>query len=410
MKLSISLFAFLNLIYIVSASGDLERCNAQCSVIRECNVLYSENTKNPMEKMPIWPPSLSKKPKVSQCYCNKMNEYETCLKCYYQPTPNKIPPKTEFEIECKALNAKLGSDPNANNPATSTTLNPSGVQTLPPSSSPTTGANPIPNTTTQNNGSKISNTSKLEDIKEDKESKNSKNNSSKYVLFGVIGCVALGGIIGFVVYNNKKKSRPESMPFYGNTVSSPNQYTTLDVPKSNTLNYNTNRTTNDNYYQQNTYNNYNYSNDNQFPAYQTMDYQYDNNTNPAVSSPNYQNYENVNTTINTMPTYDVVSNNNINTMQNENSVNYDNRRESMNQSMSMDQSMSQNNMAPISNSNNLTYTCSYPYEPKLDDELELRVNDKVKILEEFEDGWMKAMNITTGKEGMAPIVCVKETH
>jgi len=78
-------------------------------------------------------------------------------------------------------------------------------------------------------------------------------------------------------------------------------------------------------------------------------------------------------------------------------ANYESRRESM----MPDSHPTNTNVAGA-------YVCAYKYDPQLEDELELQVNDQVQIIEEYEDGWMKAVNLTTGKEGMAPRVCIKE--
>ncbi len=56
------------------------------------------------------------------------------------------------------------------------------------------------------------------------------------------------------------------------------------------------------------------------------------------------------------------------------------------------------------------FVVAYKYDPQLDDELALHIDDQIQIIEEYEDGWMKAYNITTGQEGMAPRVCIKEVE
>ena len=198
------------------------------------------------------------------------------------------------------------------------------------------------------------------------------------------------GAIGFFVYNNKKKERPESMPFYGNSAS-PSKYSSIDLKNknmsyisthsfSNNIQYSSSIQNKNQYYQNN---NYDY---NQPPSYET------------IENNQYQttDYNNVTSAVNTASTDALIVNNH-------DSVAYDTRRESMQQS---NNEPSNDNAQPTGE----IYNCTYPYEPKLDDELELKVNDEIQIIEEFEDGWMKAVNLTTQKEGMAPIVCVKPTN
>ncbi|ORX91610.1 hypothetical protein K493DRAFT_303932 [Basidiobolus meristosporus CBS 931.73] len=52
------------------------------------------------------------------------------------------------------------------------------------------------------------------------------------------------------------------------------------------------------------------------------------------------------------------------------------------------------------------YTCIYPYEPILPDELHILPNDRVAILMSFEDGWGVGRNLTRGGEGALPLACL----
>jgi len=209
-------------------------------------------------------------------------------------------------------------------------------------------------------------------------------------MYSVIGAVVVVAVVGFFVYNNKKKSRPESMPFFGNTATSPRPYTTLDIPKDNnaTLQYGNNNTM-------------------AYSSTSPLNYEY-NQTNTQYESQygqygsEYQQFENTNSTNYVGTAVGASTTAATAAGLSENSISYDPRRESMNQSANI--SINETGQ------NSQVYTCSYPYEPKLDDEFELRINDEIQIIEEFEDGWMKAYNRTTMKEGMAPIVCIKPSN
>ncbi|KAK9696582.1 hypothetical protein K7432_012381, partial [Basidiobolus ranarum] len=64
--------------------------------------------------------------------------------------------------------------------------------------------------------------------------------------------------------------------------------------------------------------------------------------------------------------------------------------------------------ATIVSSSLPTYTCVYPYEPTLPDELRILPHDKVMVLMTFEDGWGVGRNITRGGEGALPIACLSK--
>ncbi|ORX96040.1 hypothetical protein K493DRAFT_21471 [Basidiobolus meristosporus CBS 931.73] len=55
-----------------------------------------------------------------------------------------------------------------------------------------------------------------------------------------------------------------------------------------------------------------------------------------------------------------------------------------------------------------TYTCIYPYEPTLPDELRIYPQDTVVILMTFEDGWGIGRNLTRGGEGALPLACLSK--
>ncbi|ORX85775.1 hypothetical protein BCR32DRAFT_80359 [Anaeromyces robustus] len=201
------------------------------------------------------------------------------------------------------------------------------------------------------------------------------------------------------------------MPFFGNTASSPNQYATLssskEVSTTNlTSDYNsqyygdttTAADSNNQYYGQ-SYDNQNYNqgyNQNYDQGYnQNYDQGYNQDYNSQYPANQYPagNYENEIAAPQGAPpsSYDAAVPPPVPT------TTYESRRESMNP----------NSHPTVSNITG-AYICAYKYDPQLDDELALQVNDQVQIIEEYEDGWMKAVNLTTGKEGMAPRVCIKE--
>ncbi|KAJ1929477.1 hypothetical protein IWQ60_001159 [Tieghemiomyces parasiticus] len=48
----------------------------------------------------------------------------------------------------------------------------------------------------------------------------------------------------------------------------------------------------------------------------------------------------------------------------------------------------------------------YPFTPRMDDELQLTPGDVLLLIKIFDDGWAVANNLTTGREGAIPLVCV----
>jgi len=59
------------------------------------------------------------------------------------------------------------------------------------------------------------------------------------------------------------------------------------------------------------------------------------------------------------------------------------------------------------------YTAIYSYEPNMDDELIINVNDRIHLLEMYKDGWGYGKNVTTGQIGVLPLNRLKieeKTH
>jgi SH3 domain. len=176
------------------------------------------------------------------------------------------------------------------------------------------------------------------------------------------------------------------MPFYGNAAS-PTKYPSVDLGNKNTITYTT----------------MDYSNSHPLQNYQSS-YDYTHSSQPYeanqyLSSYGYDNATTAPTAVTTDATVYAASVEPT-VYAESNEPTYDVRRESKNQFVNPIPSDNYNPNASI-------FNCTYPYDPKLDDELELKINDQIQIIEEYEDGWMKAINLTTKKEGMAPIVCVK---
>ncbi|KAI8618252.1 hypothetical protein BC830DRAFT_963959 [Chytriomyces sp. MP71] len=51
----------------------------------------------------------------------------------------------------------------------------------------------------------------------------------------------------------------------------------------------------------------------------------------------------------------------------------------------------------------------YAFQPERDDELALRMGDKVLVLHAFDDGWSYGKNLSTGQEGNFPSDCLEAT-
>ncbi|KAL0082892.1 hypothetical protein J3Q64DRAFT_1614687, partial [Phycomyces blakesleeanus] len=48
----------------------------------------------------------------------------------------------------------------------------------------------------------------------------------------------------------------------------------------------------------------------------------------------------------------------------------------------------------------------HPYPPQVDDELSLSIGDIVCLALSFDDGWALGFNITSGRKGVFPTVCI----
>jgi len=317
---------------------------------------------NRLKRFTAYPPQNDD---LGKCYCRLMDKYFACLSCYASKTPGEKYIKEDIEMNCKLFNFPMNTD-------TQTDPNATG----------TTNAQQTQGASVENKNSTIT---KIKPDKIEQDKKKSSGGSSHIGLI-IIGVVAAAGVIGFIVYTRKQKQRPESMPFFGNTATSPNQYATLNTPKEMSMSESTNNLTtdyNNQYYNDNGYNDTN----NQYYGQNNYNQQnqYDNNYSGYNNQYPSNSYEN-----------DVVSGN-YPPPPAPATGNYESRRESM-----------MPNSQPTGTSFTGVYVVAYKYDPQLDDELELQVNDQVQIIEEYEDGWMKAVNLTTGKEGMAPRVCIKE--
>jgi len=410
-------------------------CDINTDICRDCEILlYCHEEHKNSNRIPIYPPDkIDKEIETGKCYCANENieKYKSCIMCHYNFVTRQNPPSNaQIDVKCKKLlegtpgkqvdtkTTKAGNENVQSSETVSAAAevqNPSIVNGANTATNANDNTNNVVSTGTNtgvgaNNGTGASTMGTQNSTNGSINSGNngSKNNNSNGksklpIILSVIGAVLAAGVIGFLVYNNKKKSRPESMPFFGNTATSPRSYATLDIPKDSTSSLNYANTV----YSSTAPLNYDY---NQNPSYDSHQYgQYGN---------DYQQYEATNDASGapigtTAAVGAAAAVGTAAVAANDNSINYDPRRESLNKA---------NNLAPLNDAiqndttqNNNTaqneqfYSCTYPYDPKLDDELELRINDEIQILEEFEDGWMKAYNRTTNKEGMAPIVCVKPT-
>ncbi|KAJ3242704.1 Sorbin and SH3 domain-containing protein 1, partial [Chytriomyces hyalinus] len=52
------------------------------------------------------------------------------------------------------------------------------------------------------------------------------------------------------------------------------------------------------------------------------------------------------------------------------------------------------------------HTATSDFDPEMADEVELRVGDKVKLKQEFDDGWGIGLNLSTNMEGLVPLDCL----
>jgi len=394
-----------------AAISDVIAACPPCQVIQNCwDVHYIvNNPDNPTGQIPIYPPDRYNEVDFAKCVCStaNVNNYKQCVPCSFNFKKTGTIKAEAVEKKCQEFNINgttnknkdpVPANPTITDPASPTNTNGSnntssvidngntgniGNSGNTGNTGNNNGDEDIPETSNNAEDSSNNNVSSKKSKNSDDDDNGKGKGGSKVLVFSIIGIVAAAGVIGFFVYKNKKKERPESMPFYGNAAS-PNKYPSLDLETKNTMSYissidynNPNQTQN---YQSNYQSNYDYTQNSQQP-YDTNQY------------PSSYDYENVPSTVNgdatvyassTEPSYDV-------------------RRESKNQFINPLPSDNYNPNASI-------YTCTYQYDPKLDDELELKLNDQIQIIEEYEDGWMKAINLTTKKEGMAPIVCVKPTN
>jgi len=52
------------------------------------------------------------------------------------------------------------------------------------------------------------------------------------------------------------------------------------------------------------------------------------------------------------------------------------------------------------------FRCIHAYEPQIDDELRLDIDNEIDVLYEYDDGWCWAINKTTGEQGACPMLCL----
>jgi len=282
---------------------------------------------------------------LGQCFCENRNKYFNCLNCYGTKTGNKQYSLEEVNIRCNLLSNTTSVIPTTVN-ALSASVTTEAVSTIKTSETTSNTANP---TETKN-----LNSENLEDYEK----------KGKYLGFIIIGIVALFGGAGYAYYLRVKKVRLypiRNIVLGPQFIHTNQQYDTLAPSKEMSESQN------------NLSGNYN----NQYYGKENNNYGYSQN----------QNYGNQ---------YPLKNNGTVQPLSPP--TQYLSRHESINPSS-----------RPITTNNTGKYIVIYKYDPQLEDELELHVNDKVHIIEEYEDVWMKVKNITTGKEGMAPKVCVKET-
>jgi len=53
------------------------------------------------------------------------------------------------------------------------------------------------------------------------------------------------------------------------------------------------------------------------------------------------------------------------------------------------------------------FRCIHAYEPQIDDELRLDLDNDIDVLYEYDDGWCWAINKSTGEQGACPMLCLK---
>ncbi|KAL6617119.1 hypothetical protein LY90DRAFT_506403 [Neocallimastix californiae] len=361
--------------YVTSELG--KKCPTECTeVIDICLELNNINS-----SFQSYPP----KEELGKCFCKDISKYLACLNCYYTKTNKNTLTQEQVTSRCKLVLGNTIDTPAAAGTAGTAGAN-AGTAANGAAGTANKGANAANNSKAKTTGTEKSATQTADSSDKSNENEKSKSNSLGII---IIGAVAAIGVVGYVFYSRKQKERPESMPFFGNSAASPNQYATLNTPKEMTESQN-NLTAdyNNQYYDvppvdQNQYynqgnNNYGYDQNQGYGNQYDQNYGYNN----QYPSTTYEN-EIVGGAMGAgvAPT----------------PGNYESRRESM-----------MPNSQPTTTNVTGMYVVAYKYDPQLDDELELQVNDQVQIIEEYEDGWMKATNLTTGKQGMAPRVCIKE--
>jgi len=375
MKLLFVLISILS--FTVSVLADLEileLCSSECKVFQKCVLsVYAGQSKY---KVNLYPP----KDEFGLCNCQDEDQYFNCLKCYNTKKNKKQYVEGVLKNHCEILKEEMG-DSNVN-------INPDNKE------------NP------DNGDSNATNKTIIDE--DNNKGNNNKGGSGTKIGLIILGVVSVAGVAGYVIYSRKQKERPESMPFFGNgSATSPPAYSTLgssnpppsySITKKDIMSDTNNLTSdyNTQFYSNVDTNQYTYkyepSNEEYNDQYD-VNYQYgnqytDNNYDNNVVGTTAADTNNVAAAAETNITIDETA---------QDTANYETRRESMIPGS-----------RPTSTNIPGHYVCSYKYDPQLDDELALHVDDKVQIIEEYEDGWMKAINLTTGQEGMAPRVCIKE--
>jgi len=380
----ILIISTLKLQAYASVTSELgKQCPLECTeVIDLCLELNNSNG-----KFQSYPP----KDELGKCFCKDVTKYLNCLNCYYSKSNKSLLTQEHVQTRCN-LALGLPADTNLAGAAGTAAGANTGAAGTAGAAAGTAGkaanGSVANNSKTKTTGTEKSATQTADGADKTNENEKPKSNSLGII---IIGAVAAIGVVGYVFYSRKQKERPESMPFFGNSAASPNQYATLNTPKEMTESQN-NLTAD--------YNNQYYSDvppvdQNQYYSQPNNNYGYD--QNQGYGNQYDQSYGYNNQYPSTTYENEIVGAGAMGTGVAPTPGNYESRRESM-----------MPNSQPTTTNVTGMYVVAYKYDPQLDDELELQVNDQVQIIEEYEDGWMKATNLTTGKEGMAPRVCIKE--
>ncbi|KAJ3228784.1 hypothetical protein HDU81_005878 [Chytriomyces hyalinus] len=83
------------------------------------------------------------------------------------------------------------------------------------------------------------------------------------------------------------------------------------------------------------------------------------------------------------------------------------RKEFSKRKSSIYSTMGRASLYTVEERNEPLYTVIRYFEPELEDEIELCARDKVRVLEEFDDGWAVVVNLDTEEEGMVPLRCIE---